>query len=103
MVCGRWNESPACGIHCPDVRMVVDAQPGVEGQPAPDVLPEIDVAGHLVLRLVGDVGALALAVSPDVSVPRLASEAVVVRADGQPVAPEKPGALVPRYAHHVVP
>ena len=103
MVCGRWNESPACGIHSVPMCEWFDAQPGVEGQPAPDVLPEIDVAGHLVLRLVGDVGALALAVSPDVSVPRLASEAVVVRADGQPVAPEKPGALVPRYAHHVVP
>ena len=81
------------------VGVVVEADAGVEGQPARDVLAEIDIARHLVHRLVG--GGL-VGVAVEERVPRLAAEVLVVHPDGQAVAPEERGALKPRHAQHLV-
>ena len=78
--------------------VAVDAEPRIERQPCAERLSEVDVTGHLVLRLVD----LRLFVSVEKPVPRFAAEVEVVEAHRQPVAREELRTLVPRHPQHPV-
>ena len=82
------------------MRVAVETHSRIERQPPDNLLAEIDITGHLVLRLVHER-------FPRTAVrrlvPRFASEPEVVHPDRQTVSPEQAHALVPRDARHVVP
>ncbi len=84
------------------MRMVVDTDTGIEGEPMADVLPKIDITGYFVLYFIDDVFTFSVSFTFDVTVLCFATEAVVVNSGSQAVAGKKLCALIPRYAHHVV-
>ena len=99
-VAGQQERQPALGNPLrARMRMVVEAQPGVERQPVRQALAEIDVSRHFVHRFVGR-GLVRIAV--EIAVPGLAPEVLVVDTHGQTVAREERRTLIPRHAQHPV-
>lgn len=81
------------------VRMMIEAQPGIESQPAGQALAKIDIPRRFMLYLVR----LHLApAAPDRLIPRLAAETEIVHTHRQAISLEQPDALIPRQAQHVV-
>ena len=85
-----------------EVRMVVHTKAGIEGQPGSDVLPEIHITGHFMLRDIHDVLAFSVTLPGHIPVPCRTAETVPVHSGCQAVAPEKPHALICGYTHHVI-
>lgn len=68
------------------MRMMIDADTGIERKPSGQILPEIDVSGHLVHRFVGG---HAVGVAVQITVPRLAAEMLVIESERDAIAVEK--------------
>ena len=82
--------------------MVVNANPGIESQPKPDVLPEIHVTRNLVLAPVHKVGTCPGILSLQIFRPCLSAITEPVKSQRDAVSLEESRTLIKRNAHHVI-